>query len=238
MRDPLYVPFNDQVLIIATDNSGGIGMKEKDLVKVPYHVVSYYSFRVAVMECMAAGGFPVSIVMQNFCGESVWEELKEGIQEGLDELGLDIPITGSTETNMELLQSALGLSVLGTGGKSASTEALPLQEANLAVIGKPLVGAEVVEESRSIAPLQLFKQLWQNERVTILPVGSKGIADELCRFLPGIKIENIENIGIKLDLHKSAGPSTCFIISYPADLEQEIQEISGNFFNKITLSGH
>ena len=59
MMDALTAPFDDESsLVIACDNSGGIGMKEGDVVKVPYEVTAYYSFRVAVMECIAAGGTP------------------------------------------------------------------------------------------------------------------------------------------------------------------------------------
>lgn len=57
MRNAVVIPLNDEEsLVITSDNSGGIGTKEQDLVKVPYEVTGYYLFRVAVMECIAAGG--------------------------------------------------------------------------------------------------------------------------------------------------------------------------------------
>ncbi|MFL6559685.1 MAG: ATP-binding protein, partial [Bacillus sp. (in: firmicutes)] len=64
MRDIVRIPFNgEDSLIIACDNSGAIGMKEHDLVRVPYETVAYYAFRVAVMECIAAGGVPISVLL-------------------------------------------------------------------------------------------------------------------------------------------------------------------------------
>lgn len=233
MRDPLYVPFNDQVLIIATDNSGGIGMKEKDLVKVPYHVVSYYSFRVALMECMAAGAVPVSVIMQNFCGEKAWGPLVEGIQQGLEELELNIPVTGSTESNMELLQSAVGMSVIGISGSDPAEGLSPLEEVKAAVIGKPLVGDEVIEQSEWVAPLLLFKQFCQLDSITMLPVGSKGIAHELTLLFPEVKPEEIH---AGLDIHKSAGPSTCFIISFPVDMDGLIRDMGGKLFHGVKFT--
>lgn len=58
VRDVQVVPWNQkEELIISADNSGGIGQKEADQLSVPYDIVSYFSFRVAVMECMAAGEY-------------------------------------------------------------------------------------------------------------------------------------------------------------------------------------
>ena len=66
------------------------------------------------MECIAAGGKPFSVVLHNFCGNDSWGELVKGIEKGLKELNLqDVSITGSTESNFHLQQSAIGLVVLG-----------------------------------------------------------------------------------------------------------------------------
>ena len=59
---------NSETLVLASDNSGGIGLKDMDMVKTPYDIVAYYGFRVAVMECMAAGGAPISVVCIIFAG--------------------------------------------------------------------------------------------------------------------------------------------------------------------------
>lgn len=59
MRDAIIIRLNqDESPVITSDNSGAIGMKEQDVVNVPYDIVGYYSFRVAVMRCMATGARP------------------------------------------------------------------------------------------------------------------------------------------------------------------------------------
>src|SRR5699024_11623459 len=111
-----------------------------------YQTVSYYAFRVAYMECVAAGGTPFSIILHNFNDQTVWNELIEGINLGLAEVNLkNIPITGSTETNLALNQSALGLVILGK--KKIKTEKnYNLEIAKLDVIGKALVEQDLLEE--------------------------------------------------------------------------------------------
>ncbi|WP_255264082.1 ATP-binding protein [Peribacillus butanolivorans] len=164
MNDSLILPFTEsQSLVVSCDNSGGIGLKEKDLVQVPYEVVGYFSFRVAVMECLAAGGSPMTVVLHNFCGDEAWEALKIGVMKGMDEIGLDLSITGSTESNMPLLQSALGLMVIGKRRNERVMK--PILQREMALIGRPLVGEEVMKQQEWIAPLSLYKSLCELEEV-------------------------------------------------------------------------
>src|SRR5699024_12683591 len=121
-------------------------------VKVNYQTVSYYAFRVAYMECVAAGGTPFSIILHNFNDQTVWNELIEGIKLGLAEVNLkNIPITGSTETNFALNHSPLGLVTLGKKKIHTAKKINPEIE-KLAVIGKPLVGQEIIDAESSLAP--------------------------------------------------------------------------------------
>jgi hypothetical protein len=230
MRDAVLVPYKNEMFVIASDNSGGIGLKEHDIVKAPYHIVAYYAFRVAVMECMAAGAVPLSVIMHNFCGDENWSALTEGVKRGLKEMGLELPITGSSESNMNLLQSSLGLNVFGI---TSHFEVKQRQtDEKLAVIGLPLVGEDVLYKQEFVAPLSLFKWFSEFGEITLLPVGSKGILYELQNFLP--QISNCA-IHTTVDIHASSGPSTCFLISYPASLEAEIKAKAGFLFNAITF---
>ncbi|KRF65272.1 hypothetical protein ASG99_03545 [Bacillus sp. Soil768D1] len=228
MNDSLILPFTEsQSLVVSCDNSGGIGLKEKDLVQVPYEVVGYFSFRVAVMECLAAGGSPMTVVLHNFCGNEAWEALKIGVMKGMDEIGLDLSITGSTESNMPLLQSALGLMVIGKRRNERVMKTI-LQR-KMALIGRPLVGEEVMKQQEWIAPLSLYKSLCELEEVQVLPVGSKGITYEWKHLDPSGEGVSA-HIRSKVDIEKSSGPSTCFLIAYPEHLEDEIKLQSGSFF--------
>jgi len=236
MRDIITIPFNgEESLILSCDNSGAIGMKAQDTVHVPYETVAYYSLRVAVMECIAAGGKPISVVLHNFCGNEPWEELLRGIKKGLEELGLkDIPITGSTESNFSLLQSAVGLIVFGRKPNGKTTEFLFSDKLKFAVIGSPLVGNEVLEQSDDIVPLSIFQEINKVNDVMIWPVGSKGILSELNQMF-AIEMFTQDNVITNLDILKSSGPSTCFIAVYHAEQEEKLVGIAGSFFHSIQI---
>ncbi|WNS75919.1 ATP-binding protein [Bacillus sp. DTU_2020_1000418_1_SI_GHA_SEK_038] len=237
MRDVLIIPFNgEESLVIASDNSGGIGLKEMDEVYVPYEVVAYYSFRVAVMECMAAGGAPFAVTLLNFCGEQAWKTLMDGIHRGIEELGLArIQVNGSTESNFSLVQSAAGLTVLGKVQNDAVDNCLEFSEETMvAVIGKPLVGNEVVEFEGEVAPLSLFKELCLLEDVILLPVGSKGILYELNQLFSNRTFKETE-VSSSLDIKKSAGPSTCFLAVFSQEKKEEIMAEAGRYFHKVEV---
>ena len=236
MRDIITIPVNGgESLVIACDNSGAIGMKEQDIVHVPYETVAYYSFRVAVMECMAAGGQPFSAVLHNFCGNEPWEELLSGIEKGIKELGLkDISITGSTESNFIMQQSAVGLMVLGRKYLDKRTELLFSNQWKFALIGLPLVGPEVISQKDEVVPLSVFQELNKLEDVIIWPVGSKGILSELNQIFANKKL-TAEMVTTNVDLFKSSGPATCCIVVYDANLEELVTRMAGNFFHPLKI---
>jgi len=221
-EDTLIIPFNNQEeLVIASDNIGAIGMKSLDEVTIPYYVVSYFAFRVAYMDCVAAGGNPFAISLMNFNGDEAWEELLQGINNGVNELQIDeLPVTGSTETNFTLQQSATSITILGKREwKEKQTQKITLDNCHVAVIGQPLVGNEVIDHKEKVAPLHLFQWFSEQEGVyKILPVGSKGISYELG------KIGHHHDISFSgdLDVTKSSGPATCFIVIYEKNIHEKV----------------
>ncbi|MBT2636679.1 ATP-binding protein [Bacillus sp. ISL-39] len=239
MRDTLMIPLTEEEnLVIASDNSGSIGMKDGDAVHVPYKTVAYYSFRVAVMECLSAGGEPFAAVVQNFCSEDAWDELLLGIEQGISELGrVDIKVTGSTESNFMLDQSAVGLSVLGKRKANAKIEKLTYDsQTRIAVIGSPLVGSEVMEKEEQIVPLPVFKEVSCMEEVVTIPVGSKGILHELNTLFENIEVTE-ENVETTVPLLKSSGPSTCFVAVYPIETLHRLKAICGRYFHEMNYLG-
>ncbi|MDN6196063.1 MAG: hypothetical protein L0I93_06205, partial [Atopostipes suicloacalis] len=130
-------------ILIATDNSGSIGEKESDQVKISYDRVAYYLFRVAYMESLAAGVRPKAILLNNFNGDSAWEKLIDGLKKAFDELEIPLlKIEGSTESNFELKESATSLSIIG---EEIQTERIEWrnqlkEDYDIAVIGEPFVG--------------------------------------------------------------------------------------------------
>lgn len=230
MRDAIVIPLNgNESLVVATDNSGSVGMKEQDDVKVAYDIVGYFSFRVAMMECLAAGAKPMTIVIQNFCGDHVWTDIVSGVRRGMKELGLEkMEITGSTESNFSLVQSVVGLNVIGVKSNEDGNRKATIER--VALVGLPLVGNEVMSNPDKVAPLSLFHQLSLHEDVRVWPVGSKGVGHELERMHPGwIQSPLSENI----DLHKSGGPSTSFLVGYPLEKEEEIKRFAGDYFHVL-----
>ncbi len=229
-HDVTEVPFNNnETIIIAADNNGAIGMKTLDEVKVNYQTVSYYAFRVACMECIAAGGEPFAIIMHSFNDEAVWAELILGINQGLKEVGLEnIPITGSTETNFKLDQSALGLVVLGKK-KVQKREVISPESVEMAIIGKPLVGQEVIDDQKSVAPLSLYKEISKMPDVSLIrPMSSKGIKHEVER-----QIDQTIKYPTELDIEKSSGPGTSFLVVYDAKMHDTIKSMAGRHLQMI-----
>lgn len=234
MNDVLILPLNDsENLVVSTDNSGAIGMKPDDVVQVSYDIVAYFSFRVAVMECLAAGAMPISVVLHNFCSEESWGAMNEGIHKGVVELGLnEIPVIGSTESNFQLLQSAVGITVLGKQDRKDKLVKETIQSSiSYAIIGRPLVGNEVMKKNNLVAPLSLFRWMCEQEEIThVVPVGSKGILYKLNQLDPHLTSAQLQS---DIDLLKSSGPSTCFIIAYHSSFEEKIMKKAGSHFYKI-----
>lgn len=237
MRNVITVPFQgNELLIIASDNSGAIGMKAQDHVQVPYETVGYYSFRVAVMECIAAGGEPVSVIIQNFCGNDSWSGLVSGVQKGLAELDMnEVSITGSTESNFHLMQSAVGLSVLGRKLVDKKTELPFSDQLHFAVIGMPMVGNEVIEQHDMVSPLAIFHEVSKLEEVMIWPVGSKGILYELNQMFSN-KTFTQNMVKTNVDVLKSSGPATCFIAVYHPEQESKIKQLTSGYFHSIKIN--
>ncbi len=233
-RDVAIVPFQDHFeIVIATDNSGSIGMKQADDVTVPYETVGYYSFRVAYMECVAAKAIPFSVTIHNFCGDDAWSPLVYGVKKGLKELHLEsLAITGSTETNFTLMQSAVSITVLGRRINILEQPLRYRDSIEVAVIGKPLVGEEVIEQKENVAPLELFQTFAERDTVTtIMPIGSKGILYELNELFS----EETLRFATDLNMEKSSGPSTSFIIVYSIGDREEMERLASNLFHPVEI---
>ncbi|SFD40820.1 hypothetical protein SAMN05216238_101204 [Lentibacillus persicus] len=229
MSNVVVVPLTvEQELVIASDNSGAIGEKPDDAVRTSNSVVGRFACRVAAMECLAAGGDIQTVVIHNFTSDEAWPAYKYGVAAVLNELGSErIPMTGSSESNFAGLQSGFGLTIIGTR-PIGKTSRLSGREA-FAVIGKPLVGKEVLEQYDDVAPLWLFQHLCRLESVkAVLPVGSKGIAEKWRGWT-----HRSNKLECVLNLEKSAGPATCFLIAFDKDDEPNISSIAGRYFHRL-----
>lgn len=209
--------------VLTTDNSAGIGEKKDDVVSTPDEIVSYFAARVALLEQWAAGANPLSIVVHNFSGNQSWNKYITGIEKLFNEIGINCPeITGSSETNMETLQSAIAVTMLG----EIVTE--KNKDVRWCVYGKTSVGEEVIRNSDKIANLKKIREAVSLGLVhQVWPVGSTGIKSECERL--GISAHLAE-----WDLEKSAGPATTILLGIDRMKENEAKLHFGDYFETIS----
>jgi selenophosphate synthetase-related protein len=206
----------DEVLVIACDSLGGIGTKPHDRIKVPEDVVGKYTVRVGLMEVLASGASPLVVVNTlSVEMDPTGIGILKGIQQEIEASGLsaDIAVTGSTEENMETCQSGLGVTVIGKAARSALRLGQSRPGDLVICLGRPKVGEEVLDCTEKATPA-LVKTLLELPYVReILPVGSLGVLHEakLLAQCSGNRLEAAPSPGI--DLHQSAGPATCVLIS-------------------------
>lgn len=214
--------------IVTTDNSGGIGEKPGDIVAAPDHVTAYFAARVALLEQWASNAEPVTIMIHNFSSSASWDKYVAGVTDLFQEAGLAVPaISGSTETNMELVQSAVAVTMIGER-KEQSSDA----EVTWFTYGTPLVGNEVLERKEEVASLRLLRDALVDGIVQqIWPVGSSGILQEV-RQMTGDGVAQVETV---LDPTKSGGPATVVLVAIPVGRIIEAEELFGGLLNKIKI---
>lgn len=201
-------------IVAGSTSSGAVGPKPSDKVKVDGHVLGKFLARVALMDVVATGAFPILLsVTLGVEKEPTGDAILAGIQREARTLGLDSNqvLMENTEDNFETVQTGAGLTVIGF----ANEEELRLGKTNpgdlIVAVGKPKVGEEVIpaEAKGEIADLKNVVLLSQRKYVhDIAAVGSFGIADEarMMAYAVGRQAKLLEVRG--LDLNKSAGPAT------------------------------
>lgn len=190
-------------MIVTIDNSGCIGSKELDAVQVPDEITAYFTARTAILEQLCAGALPIQLLMANFSGDAVWASYEKGFKRAFDEMKLEMPpLTGSSETNFQALQSAVSLTILGQK-KFQRT----IQDCAYFVVGEPLVGNAVLANPQKVAKLhELYEGVVDETIAAIWPTGSKGIATEIERFIG-------KGYTSAVELHTSAGPSSAVLVA-------------------------
>lgn len=208
-------------IVVACDSSGGVGLKGHDEVRVPNGLVGRMAARVALFEIISVGALPV-IMTAAITAEPVptGTEIVDGIKELLQENGLSsIPVAVSTEKNFETCQTGIGVSVTGICKKSDLRIGGTKPGDSLYCLGSPLVGGELVGNfEQRIPSYQDIRNVIQIPGVhDVIPVGSRGISVESATLLGSTGLELIFDNNLSLDLEKSAGPSTCVIVSCEGD---------------------
>lgn len=209
-------------MIVTTDNAGGIGEKVDDVVFVADRVTAYFAARVALLEQWAANAEPTAVLIHNFSGDDSWVKYVQGVSDLFDEVGIEVPpISGSTETNMPLLQSAVAVTMIGQK-KRAPSEG----KVSWFTYGTPLVGDEVITRAADIASVKLiYKALKKGIVERVWPVGSHGILNEV-HAMTRTKSSVVKSIH---NLEKSAGPSTVVLLA----IQEEKRELATDFLGEL-----
>ena len=189
----------DGGLWMGMDNSAGIGEKPQDVVHAPNSLVASMAARVALLELWCVGAEPHAILLMNFTGDSAWYDYERGIKQVFDEIGAPLPpLSGSTESNIETLQSGLAVQLIGRLTQDINTCG------DWYLIGTPLVGQAVLERVDEVVSLGELQQARKSGAISYVhPCGSGGVVKEL------------ERLGIAASVKipdGSAGPSTCVLV--------------------------
>lgn len=238
-RDLTLIDINsDQIMVISCDSLGGIGNKEHDVVKTSPEISGYFTTQVALMELIAFGVKPITIVNTlSVEMEDTGKRIIDGIEKALKPLAFDTSnlITGSTEENIPVTTTGMGMTIVGIIEKDSWEKPTTYPGLMAAVVGLPKVGDQILaDKGKTIMDISKLLKLMEKEYIKeILPVGSKGILYELNEMAKtnGVDFQLEKNIDV--DLKTSGGPSTCVIISMEEDKYMELKEEFPIPINKI-----
>lgn len=222
MRNAIEI---DASTFVTIDNAACIGEKEADIVHVPNEIAAYFTARTAILEQWCAGAMPVHLLLANFTSDAAWNDYVKGCERVFHEIGQKMPpITGSSETNFSPLQSGLSLTIIG------KKQFVPtVEQCRFFVIGKPLVGQQVMDQPENVANLaEVFNLLKIGVIQQVWPTGSKGIGAEIQAFIGS-------HFTCEVNLVQSAGPSTAVLVAVQ---EQNVEQLYATVkapINEISL---
>jgi hypothetical protein len=226
-RDVLYWIDGPTGYVLACDSNAGIGQRPNDTLRQPPQETGYSAAKVALMEVIAAGATP--FVLTNALGgprDEYGQQVLAGIRAAIDELDVEVVLTGSDETNVATTQTAVGVTVLGRAPAASLRLGGARVSDSIVCVGIPKDGLLVpyAEGDRDIADLRDLQRARRLDPVReILPVGSRGIAYEssLIADLAGGQVHFRDQATV--DLQASAGSSTCFLVALAAEAINELR---------------
>lgn len=207
------------MLVVACDSVGGIGPKSLDRIRVSGEVVGRFTARVVLMEVLSLGAQPFLIVstlpVEPYPSAA---RILKGIRSELRRARVmeNVPIMCSTEKNIPVRQTGLGLTVLASTSRRELRIGRSKPGDVIVAIGLPHVGSEVIrgEKKGRIVDLEDLLALLNSPTIhEIIPVGSRGILKEakVVAKDSGLNLRLITSEAINLT--KSAGPATVLLCS-------------------------
>ncbi len=222
-------------LAVACDVSASIGPKDQDIIKVTAETAGYYAAAVPIIELLAIGAEPISVV--DTLGVEmvgIGEAIIRGVQKAMAEGAIDpLCLTGSTEDNIPTVTTTVGITVIAELQKHLIDKYKPLAGQKIFVVGRPKMGEQFLEEEvignkGEVITIGMVEHLRCIGKFShMLPVGSKGIRWELDLLLAihGLKIVPVQEVPI--DMEASAGPATCMLVTCDeAEMEALISAVT------------
>lgn len=211
-------------------------MKDLDEVRISWSITGRLTTRVALMEVLSTGAVPqmMTVAISNE-PYPTGEGILEGVREELVFARLTLPMAISTEKNIITQQTGLGVSVIGVAEKNQLRIGTSQSGDNIYCLGFPKVGPEINNpEDSEIVQIHHIQALLNICGVhDIIPVGSRGIHVEAQQLASNVKKQMIVDPSCVLDLHKSAGPSTCLIVSASSS---SIFDLKSSGFERLPLT--
>jgi len=241
-RDVLIFEFeNGKVMVIGCDSAGGIGPKPLDKIRVDGYTLGKFTARVAIMEVLSTGAKPICLVdALSVEPEPTGIEIIKGVKDEAKEAGLDpkLAVTGSSEKNIPVEQTGIGVTVIGMTKKELLRIGVSQPRDVVVAIGAPCVGDEVIlaEKERKTADISdILRLLDINFIHEIVPVGSEGIAHEIGTLAKESNLNFKLPDQLKVDVKKSAGPATVILASLP---DFKLTKLRSAISKPINIVGH
>ncbi|MBO1263491.1 selenophosphate synthase [Proteiniclasticum sp. SCR006] len=218
-RDLTLISWDEETYLVVTcDSSGGIGDKQRDSVPVSPRILGFHTAQVALLEMLSVGVSPLALcntlsVEMHPSGE----EILKGIHDALSllENGDQVEVTGSTEENIAVSQTGLGITVMGKARKKDFLFPETSEGDQAVVIGMPLMGGCVLEAKPSeLFGLKTLQKLQGKDYIhEVIPAGSQGIIQEIRLLEKRTGLVFLEAESNPVDLHASSGPATSALIT-------------------------
>jgi hypothetical protein len=180
------------------------------------------------MEALSVGAQPICLantlaVEPRPTGVQIIKGIRDEVRHA--NLESQIVMTYSTEKNIPVRQTGLGVTVLATAPrKSLRVGRCKLGDA-VVTVGVPYVGNEVLpaERNRMIADTRDVRSLLDSKLVNeVIPVGSQGILHEARTIAEDSRRNFTLTSHPGIDVRKSAGPATAILCACPSSHVKEL----------------
>ncbi len=216
-------------LVVAVDSDGGIGPRENDVVKVSDYLVGRFAMRVPLIEILCCGALPLAAFdMLTVSMDDGGDEIVRGIRDELAEAGLpeNFPLSGSSEDNVPTTMTGVGTTVLGLVHDDDFRPGTSQADDVVLCVGLPKSGPDDeirLDDEEIVRQSQIRALLGVDGVHDVLPVGSRGALYEAEEMAKSAGLRFVESQEAAIDPMKSAGPSTCVLVSAEAP---EIESIA------------